>query len=288
MQTTCHMEEPLHLVFETGVEDQPIVQTSQHPEWFSQPRKPLTPDRVWNKTLPAAQGSAQSWISELAKQTDVSSSFNELLDTPIDFSNFIMNRLDVNTLTPELLAVPTYELMRGSCQQYPHNLLQPLSLIPDNRGRRVIPFEHFINNDLEYLRGGALSQKYTTSVTETKVTDYGHIKWIEELTMATTIEQQVAPDEALVPSAQRLRIGRSNFRLPSDIQSKESTLQVVYDVLRRSPFFKAFLVTTDVPEIYMQEFWAMAYVHQHSIRFKMDTRKNIIDLEAFRVMLHQS
>nr|GFD34425.1 hypothetical protein [Tanacetum cinerariifolium] len=42
--------------------------------------------------------------------------------------------------------------------------------------------------------------------------------------MATTIEQQVALDEALVPSTKRLRIGRSNFRLPSDIQSKESTL----------------------------------------------------------------
>nr|GFA78468.1 hypothetical protein [Tanacetum cinerariifolium] len=38
-------------------------------------------------------------------------------------------------------------------QQYPHNLLQPLPLISDNRGRRVIPFAHFINNDLEYLRG---------------------------------------------------------------------------------------------------------------------------------------
>nr|GFB69539.1 hypothetical protein [Tanacetum cinerariifolium] len=106
--------------------------------------------------------------------------------------------------------------------------------------------------------------------------------------MATTIEQQVALDEALVPSVQRLRIGRSNFRLPSDIQSKESTLQVVYDVLRRSPFFKAFLVTIDVPEIYMQEFWATAKVHQHSIRFKMDTRKHIVDLEAFREMLHIS
>nr|GFA25881.1 hypothetical protein [Tanacetum cinerariifolium] len=74
--------------------------------------------------------------------------------------------------------------------------------------------------------------------------------------MATTIEQQVALDEALVPSTKRLRIGRSNFRLPSDIQSKESTLQVVYDVLRRCPFCQAFLVTADVPEIYMQEFWA--------------------------------
>nr|GEV55273.1 hypothetical protein [Tanacetum cinerariifolium] len=106
--------------------------------------------------------------------------------------------------------------------------------------------------------------------------------------MATTIEQQVALDEALVPSAQRLRIGRNNFRLPSDIQSKESTLQVVYDVLRRSPFFRVFLVTADVPEIYMQEFWAIATVHQHSIRFKMDTRKHIVDLEVFREMLHIS
>nr|GFB81416.1 hypothetical protein [Tanacetum cinerariifolium] len=84
-------------------------------EWFSQPRKPPTPDCDWNKTLPAIQGNAQSWISALAKQTDARSSFNELLDTPIDFSNFIMNRLGVDTLTPELLVGPTYELMRGSC-----------------------------------------------------------------------------------------------------------------------------------------------------------------------------
>nr|GFC63846.1 hypothetical protein [Tanacetum cinerariifolium] len=143
------------------------------------------------------------------RKTDARSSFNELLDTPIDFSNFIMNRLNVDALTPALLAGPTYELMRGSCnslteleyhleevykattdqldwvnpegQQYPHNLLHPLPLIPDNRGRRVIPFDHFINNDLEYLRGCASSRKYTTSVTKTKEADYGHIKWIEDL-----------------------------------------------------------------------------------------------------------
>nr|GEU59212.1 hypothetical protein [Tanacetum cinerariifolium] len=109
------MEEPPHPVFKTCANDQPIVQTSQHPEWFSQPRRPPSPDRDWTKTLPAAQGDAQSWISDLARQTDSRSSFNELIDTPIDFSNFIMNRLNVDTLTPELLAGPTYELMRGSC-----------------------------------------------------------------------------------------------------------------------------------------------------------------------------
>nr|GFA87109.1 hypothetical protein [Tanacetum cinerariifolium] len=106
--------------------------------------------------------------------------------------------------------------------------------------------------------------------------------------MATTIDQQTALDESLVPSTQRLRIGRSNFRLPSDIQSKESTLQVVYDVLRNSPIFKAFQVTADVPEIYMQEFWATAKLYDTSIRFKLDIKRSILDLEAFKEMLHIS
>nr|GEZ28524.1 hypothetical protein [Tanacetum cinerariifolium] len=209
------------------------------------PRRPPSPDRAWNKTLPAAQGDYQSWINDLARKTDARSSFNELLDTPIDFSNFIMNRLNVDTLTPDLLAGPTYELMRGSCtslteleyhleevykattdqldwvnpegQQYPYNLLQPLPLIPDNRGRQVIPFEHFINNDLEYLRGATdrlqqarplgvsywgrkrkqfygyavnresaldvYSKRRIIAVTELKIVewhDYKHLDWITE------------------------------------------------------------------------------------------------------------
>nr|GEZ80006.1 hypothetical protein [Tanacetum cinerariifolium] len=141
-----------------------------------------------NKTLPAVQGSTQTWISKLAKQADSHSSFNELLDTPLDFFNFIMNRLRVDTLTPELLAGPTFELMKGSCKsliKLEYHLEEPLSLIPDNQGRHVIPFAHFINNDLEYLRGGATSRKYTTSITKTKAVDYGQIKWIEDLVPRT-------------------------------------------------------------------------------------------------------
>nr|GEW22145.1 retrovirus-related Pol polyprotein from transposon TNT 1-94 [Tanacetum cinerariifolium] len=79
-------------------------------------------------------------------------------------------------------------------------------------------------------------------------------------TIDITIDQQVALDKALVHQASRLRIGKSNFRLRSDLKSKESTLQVVYDVLKLTPFYKAFLVTADVLEIYMQEFWATATV----------------------------
>nr|GEZ70367.1 hypothetical protein [Tanacetum cinerariifolium] len=152
MQTTSQIEETSHPVFETGVEDQPIVQTSQHPEWFPQPKKPPTPDRDWNKTLPAVLGSAQTWIKIEYHLEEVYKATTDQLDW----------------INPE-------------GQQYPHNLLQPIPLIPNNRGRRVIPFAHFINNDLEYLRGGASSRKYKTSVTKTKAVDYGNIKWIEDL-----------------------------------------------------------------------------------------------------------
>nr|GEV53979.1 hypothetical protein [Tanacetum cinerariifolium] len=59
MQTTFEMEEPSHPDFETGADDQPIVESFQHPEWFSQQKKPPTPDRDWNKTLLATHGSIQ-------------------------------------------------------------------------------------------------------------------------------------------------------------------------------------------------------------------------------------
>nr|GEW47083.1 ribonuclease H-like domain-containing protein [Tanacetum cinerariifolium] len=74
-------------------------------------------------------------------------------------------------------------------QQYPHDLLKPVPLIPNSRGHHVIPFDHFIKNDLECLRGDASSRKYTTSVTKRKEADYGHIKWIEDLVPRTMWSQ---------------------------------------------------------------------------------------------------
>ncbi|GKA22203.1 hypothetical protein Tco_0708165 [Tanacetum coccineum] len=66
-------------------------------------------------------------------------------------------------------------------QQYPHDLRKPLPLIPNSRGHQVIPFDHFINNDLAYLSGGVSSRTYATSIIKTKAADYSHIKWIEDL-----------------------------------------------------------------------------------------------------------
>ncbi|GKC34344.1 hypothetical protein Tco_1046728 [Tanacetum coccineum] len=178
------LEEPAHQEFDIGAtKEQSDEETSQHPDWFQKPAKPPTSDRPRE-------------------------SFEELMDTPLDFSAFMMNRLKIDTLIPELLACPTFELMKGTCkslveleyffeqvykattdrldwhnpkgQQYPHDLRKPLPLIPNSRGRQVIPFDYFINNDLAYLSGGVPSRTYATSVTKTKAADYGHIKWIED------------------------------------------------------------------------------------------------------------
>ncbi|GJZ51493.1 retrovirus-related pol polyprotein from transposon TNT 1-94 [Tanacetum coccineum] len=67
----------------------------------------------------------------------------------------------------------------------------------------------------------------------------------------------IALDDALVAPVNRLKIGKCNLRLSSDLTSKEATLQVVYDVLKLTPFYKAFQASADVLEIYMQEFWAI-------------------------------
>ncbi|GKE34450.1 hypothetical protein Tco_1453772, partial [Tanacetum coccineum] len=103
--------------------------------------------------------------------------------------------------------------------------------------------------------------------------------------MDITRDQQIALDDALVAPANRLKIGKGNLRLSSDLNSKEATLQVVYDVLKLTPFYKAFQITTDFLEIYMQEFWTTATFHHHLIRFKMNKKKHNVNLEYFREML---
>nr|GEZ95974.1 hypothetical protein [Tanacetum cinerariifolium] len=81
----------------------------KEPESISAPKEKASKTTATHKSI-------QPWISDLAKQADSRTLFNKLMDTPMDFSAFLMNRLKVDTLTPELLAGLTYELMKGSCK----------------------------------------------------------------------------------------------------------------------------------------------------------------------------
>ncbi|GJS16041.1 hypothetical protein Tco_0410513 [Tanacetum coccineum] len=72
--------------------------------------------------------------------------------------------------------------------------------------------------------------------------------------MNPLVAQQVALDNALVAPDNRAMIGKCNMRINPTKTQKEATYQVVLDTLKLSPCYKAFLVTTDVPEIYMHQF----------------------------------
>ncbi|GJT39772.1 retrovirus-related pol polyprotein from transposon TNT 1-94 [Tanacetum coccineum] len=76
---------------------------------------------------------------------------------------------------------------------------------------------------------------------------------VDEITSMTK-EQQQALDDALVPREQHLTIGSCNYRLSTTFKPKEPTFQVALDVLSLTLFYPAFLITTSVPVIYMQEF----------------------------------
>ncbi|GJS78832.1 hypothetical protein Tco_0728713 [Tanacetum coccineum] len=172
------------------------------------PEQPSTPDPDWNKRQQVDFRPSQTWISNLARAEKPPTSFDELMDTPIDFSAFVLNRLHITNLTQDLLVGPVFNLIKCTCKirteleyhfeecfkatterldwhnpegnKYPFDLRKPLPLILNHRGRHVIPFDYFINNDLEYLKGGSLSRKYLSSITKIKAATY-EVQWIEDM-----------------------------------------------------------------------------------------------------------
>nr|GEX65932.1 hypothetical protein [Tanacetum cinerariifolium] len=101
----------------------------------------------------------ETWISHVAHAKEPRTSFNELMDTSFDLSVFVLNRLNIKYLTQEILVGLAFELLKGTCKSLTE---LEYHLKDDHNGRQVIPHDFFINNDLEYLKGGDLSKRYST------------------------------------------------------------------------------------------------------------------------------
>ncbi|GJZ67052.1 retrovirus-related pol polyprotein from transposon TNT 1-94 [Tanacetum coccineum] len=102
---------------------------------------------------------------------------------------------------------------------------------------------------------------------------------------AQFLAQQNALDDALVTPADYLKFGKCNMRLKTDIKPKEATFQVMLDALALTSFYRAFLITVNVPAIYMQEFWATVSIHKSSIRFTINKKKVSLDVDIFQEIL---
>ncbi|GKC93538.1 hypothetical protein Tco_1158980 [Tanacetum coccineum] len=181
-------------------------------------------DTGTNDDQPAVEATKDD--CRIAKDKEPPRTFDELMNTPIDFLAFVINRLKIENLTQETLVGPAYDLLNGTCksfveleyhfeevykavndrldwnnpegQAYPFDLSKPLPLIQDERGRNVIPVNYFINNDLEYLKGGSSSRKYTTSTTKSKAAMYDNILGFEDMVPTLWSPTKMAYDKHAV------------------------------------------------------------------------------------------
>ncbi|GJW29056.1 hypothetical protein Tco_0045931 [Tanacetum coccineum] len=67
-----------------------------------------------------------------------------------------------------------------------------------------------------------------------------------------TLAQKSALNNALVSPDNQVKISKCNMRIIPTMKKKEPTYQVVLDALALSPLYPAFLITDEVPKIYMQ------------------------------------
>ncbi|GJU09700.1 retrovirus-related pol polyprotein from transposon TNT 1-94 [Tanacetum coccineum] len=100
------------------------------------------------------------------------------------------------------------------------------------------------------------------------------VSWSSKKQKCTAISSTEAEYIAL----SRKYNGRLN---PRKIQI-EPTFQVVLDALALTPCYSTFLITANVPEVYMHQFWDSVYKHDTFYRFKLDKRKRFkLNMEIF-------
>nr|GEX49195.1 hypothetical protein [Tanacetum cinerariifolium] len=101
-------------------------------------------------------------------------------------------------------------------------------------------------------------------------------------------QQVVAHDKKWVPSIERVKISSTKVRLETIVPQKEETFQVVTDIIKNSTCFKAFTISADVLEIFMQQFWYIIkkVKDSESYEFLLANKKCIVDAEVFRKILN--
>ncbi|GJT09332.1 hypothetical protein Tco_0856374 [Tanacetum coccineum] len=144
--------------------DEPPIVNVNLKVWFKKTERPPTPDPEWNEGKTVDNKPTQKWLSDLAKVENSSKTFDDLMSTLIDFSAFVMNRLQISDLTQDILNNPEGD-------KYPFELSKPLPLI-QSRNRQIVSVDYFFKNYLACLQGESTGRTYTTSLTKTKAAKY--------------------------------------------------------------------------------------------------------------------
>ncbi|GKD11315.1 hypothetical protein Tco_1191000 [Tanacetum coccineum] len=101
------MDDAVNTAGEDVVRDDDQPQDTSEPKtektlkhnWFKQPPRPPTPDLEWNKHQVVLDQPKQPWFNQMVSGTMDPLTFNDLIDTPIDFSKYVLNQLKIDNLT---------------------------------------------------------------------------------------------------------------------------------------------------------------------------------------------
>ncbi|GJU28216.1 hypothetical protein Tco_1166837 [Tanacetum coccineum] len=193
-----------------NTEDQPNVEAASKHDWFKKPEMPPTLNHDWNARKQIDFRPPQTYISQIA---------------------------NIDNLTQQHLVGPTFNLLKGTCKQ-------DLLLIKV-QGRQVVPADYFINNDLEYLKGGSLSRKYITSTTKTKATKYDNIKGIEDMVKTLWSPVKIAYDKYALWGISHWGLKRQRFygftrhmKSTHDVYSRKRIIVVTHVKVMKKYYYK--------------------------------------------------
>ncbi|GKD80528.1 hypothetical protein Tco_1347367, partial [Tanacetum coccineum] len=175
-----------------NTEDQPNVKEASKHDWFKNPKRPLTPDPDEHSHRLLSNVLHNLKIENLTQEHLVGPAFNLLKVT-------CKSRVELEFHFEKCYKAVTDKLDWHNLEghEYPFDLSKPLPLIKD-QSRQVVPANYFFNNDLEYLKGGSSSRKYTTSTTKTKATKYDNIEGIKYMVQTLWSPMKVTYDKHVV------------------------------------------------------------------------------------------
>ncbi|GJT35986.1 hypothetical protein Tco_0718461 [Tanacetum coccineum] len=149
---------------DTGNTDELPVVNVDPKDWFKKLERPPTLDLEWNECKTVEDKTTQNWLSDLSTVEKPLIKFDDLMSILIDFSAFVMNRLQISDLTQDIL------VGLGTCRSYVelnYNIEECYKALTDQL-------------DWNNPEGESSGRTYTTSLTKTKAAKYD-LKGIEDM-----------------------------------------------------------------------------------------------------------
>nr|GEZ68794.1 hypothetical protein [Tanacetum cinerariifolium] len=94
---------------------EPKTSKTLNPEWFKQPPRPPSLDPEWTKRRVVHDQPAQPWFNQMVSASKDPLTFNDLMETPIDFSKYMLNGLKIDNLTQDILLGHAFNLLKDTC-----------------------------------------------------------------------------------------------------------------------------------------------------------------------------